>query len=54
MPPSHSILTLTELLLLLRQMMYEGALAPCGVYFFMCIDGKARTCPELFATHQCI
>ena len=25
------------------QMMYEGALAPCGVYFFMCIDGKART-----------
>ena len=27
------------------QMMYEGALAPCGVYFFMCIDGKARTCP---------
>lgn len=43
---------LTDLLLLPRQMMYEGVLAPCGVYLFMRIDGKARTvrncCRNLF------
>ena len=50
--PSHSTLILTDLLLLPRQMMYEGVLAPCGVYLFMRIDGKARTvrncCRNLF------